>query len=79
MNKFPVSILRQMLGCMPACHSILFTAQKLEISKSSVSHLSQTALFHGCRAKVAELIQLPDMQLLDIFYPPIARAYQEPD
>ena len=30
-------------------------------------------------AKVAELIQLPDTQLLETFYPPTTKAYQEPD
>ena len=39
---------------------------------------SQTALSHG-GAKVAELIQLPDTQLLETFYPPTTKAYQEPD
>lgn len=40
MNKFPVSLLRQLLGCMQDGLSILVTAQKLGISKSSVSFLS---------------------------------------
>ena len=44
-----------------------------------MSFLSQTALSHGGRAKVAELIQLPDTQLLETFYPPTTKAYQEPD
>lgn len=79
MNKFPVSLLRQLLGCMQDGLSIRVTAQKLGISKSSVSFLSQTALSHGGRAKVAELIQLPDTQLLETFYPPTTKAYQEPD
>ena len=39
---------------------------------------SQTALSHG-GANVAELIQLPDTQLLDTFYPSTTKAYQEPD
>lgn len=67
MNKFPVSLLRQLLGCMQDGLSIRVTAQKLGISKSSVSHLSQTALSHGGSAKVAELLQLPDTQLLETF------------
>ena len=79
MNKFPVSLLRQLLGCVQDGLSIRVTAQKLGISKSSVSFLSQTALSHGGRAKVAELIQLPDTQLLETFYPPTTKAYQEPD
>lgn len=78
MNKFPVSLLRQLLGCVQDGLSIRVTAQKLGISKSSVSFLSQTALSHGGRAKVAELIQLPDTQLLETFYPPTTKAYQEP-
>ena len=36
------------------------------------------ALSHG-EAKVAESIQLPDTQLLETFYPPTTKAYQEPD
>ena len=36
------------------------------------------ALSHS-EAKVAELIQLPDTQLLETFYPPTTKAYQEPD
>ena len=28
---------------------------------------------------MAELIQLPDTQLLETFYPPTTKAYQEPD
>jgi transposase-like protein len=44
MNKFPVSLLRQLLGCMQDGLSIRVTAQKLGISKSSVSLLSQTAV-----------------------------------
>lgn len=79
MNKFPVSLLRQLLGCMQDGLSIRVTAQKLGISKSSVSFLSRTALSHGGRAKVAELIQLLDTQLLETFYPPTTKAYQEPD
>lgn len=79
MNKFPVSLLRQLLDSMQDGLSIRVTAQKLGISESSVSFLSQTALSHGGRAKVAELIQLPDTQLLETFYPPTAKAYQEPD
>lgn len=75
MNKFPVSLLRQLLGCML---SIRITAQKLGIPKSSVSFLFQTALSHG-GAKVAELIQLPDTQLLETFYPPTTKEYREPD
>lgn len=78
MNKFPVPLLRQLLGCMQDGLSIRVTAQKLGISKSSVSLLSQTALSHG-EAKVAESIQLPDTQLLETFYPPTTKAYQEPD
>lgn len=62
MNKFPVPLLRQLLACMQDSLSIRVTAQKLGISKSSVSFLSQTALSHGGSAKVAELIQLPDTQ-----------------
>lgn len=79
MNKFPVPLLRQLLGCMQDGLSICVTAQKLRISKSSVSFLSQTVLSHGGGAKVAELIQLPDTQLLETFYPPTTKAYQEPD
>ena len=79
MNKFPVSLLRQLLGCMQDGLSIRVTAQKLGISKSSVSLLSQTALTHGGGANVAELIQLPDTQLLETFYPSTTKAYQEPD
>lgn len=79
MSKFPVSLLRQLLDSMQDGLSIRVTAQKLGISKSSVSFLSQTALSHGGGAKVAELIQLPDTQLLETFYPPTAKAYQEPD
>lgn len=74
MNKFPVPLLRQLLGCMQDGLSIPVTAQKLGISKSSVSHLSQTALSHDGGAKVAELIQLPDTQLLETFYPPTTKA-----
>jgi len=59
--------------------SIRVTAQKLGIPKSSVSFLSQTALSHGGSAKVDELIQLPDTQLFETFYPPTTKAYQEPD
>lgn len=54
------------------------TAQKLGIPKSRVSFLFQMALSHS-EAKVAELIQLPDTQLLETFYPPTTKAYQEPD
>ena len=79
MNKFPVSLLRQLLGCMQDGLSIRVTAQKLGISKSSVSHLSQTALSHGGSAKVAELLQLPDTQLLETLSPSTTKAYQEPD
>ena len=79
MNKFPVSLLRQLLGCMQDGLSIRVTAQKLGISKSSVSLLSETALSHGGGANVAELIQLPDMQLLETFYPSTTKAYQELD
>ncbi len=79
MNKFPVPLLRQLLGCMQDCLSIRVTAQKLGISKSSVSLLSQTALSHGGGAKVAELLQLPDTQLLETVYPSTTKAYQEPD
>lgn len=79
MDKFPVYLLRQLLNCMQDGLSIRVTAQKLGISKSSVSFLSQTALSHGGGAKVAELIQLPDTQLLETFYPPTTKAYQEPD
>ena len=53
MNKFPVSLLRQLHGCMQDGLSIRVTAQKLGISKSSVSFLSQTALSHGGIAKWA--------------------------
>lgn len=79
MNKFPVPLLRQLLGCMQDGLSICVTAQKLRMSKSSESFLSQTALSHGGGAKVAELIQRPDTQLLETFYPPTTKAYQEPD
>lgn len=68
MNKFPVSLLRQLLGCVQDGLSIRVTAQKLGISKSSVSFLSQTTLSHDGGAKVAELIQLLDTQLLETFY-----------
>lgn len=44
-----------------------------------MSLLSQTALSHGGGANVAELIQLPDTQLLETFYPSTTKAYQEPD
>ena len=54
------------------------TAQKLGIPKSTVSFLFQMALSHS-EAKVAELVQLPDTQLLETFYPPTTKAYQEPD
>ena len=64
---------------MQSSRTICVTAQKLRISKSSVSFLSQTVLSHGGGAKVAELIQLPDTQLLETFYPPTMKAYQEPD
>ena len=47
MNKFPVSLLRQLLGCMQDGLSIRVTAQKLGISTSSVGFLSQTALSHA--------------------------------
>lgn len=56
MNKFPVSLLRQLLGCLQDGLSIRVTAQKLGIFKSSVSLLSQTALSHGGGANVAELL-----------------------
>ena len=79
MNKFPVSLLQQLLGSLQDGLSIRVTAQKVGISKSSMSFLSQTALSHGGGAKVAELIQLPDTQLLETFYPPTTKAYQEPD
>ena len=79
MNKFPVPLLRQLLGCMQDGLSIRVTAQKLGISKPSVSLLSQTALSHGGGANVAELIQLPDTHLLETFYPSTTKAYQEPD
>ena len=79
MNKFLVSLLRQLLGCMQDGLSIRVTAQKLWISRSSVSFLSQTALSHGGGTKVAELIQLPDTQLMETFYPPTPKAFQEPD
>ena len=59
--------------------SIRVTAQKLGISQSSVSHLFQTPLSHSGSAKVAELLQLPNTQLLETFYPPTTKAYQEPD
>ncbi len=62
MDKFPVYLLRQLLNCMQDGLSIRVTAQKLGISKSSVSFLSQTALSHSGSAKVAELIQLPNKQ-----------------
>lgn len=79
MNNFPVSLLRQLLGCMQDGLSIRVTAQKLGISQSSVSHLFQTLLSHSGSAKVAELLQLPDTQLLETFYPPTTKAYQEQD
>lgn len=79
MNKFPVPLLRQLLGCMQDGLSIRVTAQKLWISKSSVSLLSQTALSHGGGAIEAELLQLTDTQLLETFYPPTTKAYQELD
>ncbi len=79
MNNFPVSLLRQLLGCMQDGLSIRVTAQKLGISQSSVSHLFQTLLSHSSSAKVAELLQLPDTPLLETFYPPTTKAYQEPD
>lgn len=79
MNKFPVPLLRQLLGCMQDGLSIRVTAQKLGISQSSVSHLFQTLLSHSGSAKVAELLQLPDTQLLETFYPPTTKAYQGPD
>lgn len=41
MNKFTVSLLRQLLGCMQDGLSIRVTAQKLRIPKSSVSLVSQ--------------------------------------
>lgn len=41
MNKFAVPLLRQLLGCMQDGLSIRVTAQKLGISKSSVSFLSE--------------------------------------
>ena len=63
---------------MQDSRTICLTAQELGIPKSSVSFLFQTALSHG-EAKVAESIQLPDMQLLETFYPPTTKAYQEPD
>lgn len=44
-----------------------------------MSLLSQTALSHGGGANVAELIQLPDTQLLETFYPSTTKAYQKPD
>lgn len=79
MNKFPVSLLRQLLGCMQDGVSIRVTAQKLGIPKSSVSLLSQTALSHGGGSNVAELIQLPNTQLLETFYPSTTKAYKEQD
>lgn len=79
MNKFPVPLLRQLLGCMQDGLSIRVTAQKLWISKSSVSLLSQTALSHGGGAIEAELLQLTDTQLLETSYPPTTKAYQELD
>lgn len=79
MNKFPVPLLRQLLGCMQDGLSICVTAPKLRISKSSVGFLSQTALSHGGGAEVAELLQLPDTQLLETVYLPTTKAYHEPD
>ena len=79
MNKLPVSLLRQLLGCMQDGLSIRVTAQKLGISKSSVSLLSHTAISHGGGTNVAELIQLSDTQLLKTSYPSTTKAYQEPD
>ena len=63
---------------MQNSRTICVTAQKLGIPKSTVSFLFQVALSHG-EAKVAESIQLPDTQLLETFYPPTTKAYQEPD
>lgn len=63
---------------MQNSRTICVTAQKLGIPKSTVSFLFQMALSHG-EAKVAESIQLPDTQLLETFYPPTTKAYQEPD
>ena len=72
MNKFPVPLLRQLLGCMRDGLSIRVTAQKLGIPKSTVSFLFQMVLSHG-EAKVAQSIQLPDTQLLETFYPPTTK------
>ena len=47
MNKFPVSLLRQMLGCMQDGLPIRVTAQKFWIAKSSLCHLSQMELGRG--------------------------------
>ncbi len=63
---------------MQNSRTICVTAQKLGIPKSTVSFHFQMALSHG-EAKVAESIQLPDTQLLETFYPPTTKAYQEPD
>ena len=63
---------------MQNSRTICVTAQKLGIPKSTVSFLFQMALSHG-EAKVAESIQLPDTQLMETFYPPTTKAYQEPD
>lgn len=63
---------------MQNSRTICVTAQKLGIPKSTVSFLFQMALSHG-EAKVAQSIQLPDTQLLETFYPPTTKAYQEPD
>lgn len=63
---------------MQNSRTICVTAQKLGIPKSTVSFLFQMALSHG-EAKVAESIQLPDTQLLETFYTPTTKGYQEPD
>lgn len=63
---------------MQNSRTICVTAQKLGIPKSTVSFLFQMALSHS-EAKVVELIQLPDTQLLETFYPPTTKSYQEPD
>ena len=69
MNKFPVPLLRQLLGSMQDGLSIRVTAQKLGISKSSVSFLSQTALSHGGSAKVDELESIARHAAIGDFLP----------
>ncbi len=44
MNKFPVPLLRQLLGCMQDGLSIRVTVHKFGVPKSSASLLSQRAI-----------------------------------